>query len=137
MYKKILVPVDLAHADKLQRALDVSSDLAKHYGASICYVGVTTALPSGVAHSEAEFAQKLERFAAEQGAKHGLSVETKVAESHDPVRDLDDVLGKVIKDHGADLVVMASHVPTFWDHVFSSNAGYLAAHTTVSVFIVR
>lgn len=137
MYKKIMVPVDLAHAEKLEKALDVSSDLAKHYGASVCYVGVTTALPSEVAHSESEYGQKLKRFADEQGSKHGISAEAKVAESHDPVRDLDDILGKMIEEQGFDLVVMASHVPTFWDHVFASNAGYLASHTAVSVFIVR
>jgi nucleotide-binding universal stress UspA family protein len=32
---------------------------------------------------------------------------------------------------------MGSHVPGFAEHLFSSNAGYLASHTDISVFIVR
>lgn len=31
---------------------------------------------------------------------------------------------------------MATHVPGFKEYVFASNAGFLAAHTDVSVFIV-
>ena len=46
VFKKIMVPVDLAHLDKLERALDVASDLAKHYQASVCFVGVTSPQPS-------------------------------------------------------------------------------------------
>lgn len=137
MFEKIMVPVDLAHVDKLGKALDTAADLAGHYGASVCYVGVTTALPSAVAHNEEEFAKKLDGLAGEQKEKHGIAAETRTVTSQDPVRDLDDALGRAVSDLGADLVVMASHVPTFADRIFASNAGYLAAHTPVSVFIVR
>ncbi|WP_299937347.1 universal stress protein [uncultured Nitratireductor sp.] len=137
MFKRIMVPVDLAHADKLDKALDAASGLAKLYGASLCYVGVTTALPSSVAHGEADFTVKLTQFAEARSNDDGVGIEVKTAVSHDPVRDLDDVLGRTVGEIGADLVVMASHVPTFADHIFASNAGYLASHTPVSVFIVR
>ena len=137
MYEKIMVPVDLAHVDKLEKALETAADLSKHYKAAISYVGVTAAAPSEVAHNPKEFSEKLERFAAEQGKKRGVKIEAKTMTSHDPARDLDDALGEAIKELGADLVVMASHVPTFADHVFSSNAGYLASHANTSVFIVR
>ena len=137
MYKKIVVPVDLAHADTLAKALQTSADLARHYGAEITYVGVTTNLPSSVAHTAAEYQQKLEGFAGEQGRKFGIEIKAKTIVSHDPARDLDDRLGEEIRAEQADLVVMASHVPIFSDHVFASNAGYLASHATTSVFIVR
>jgi len=137
MYERILVPVDLAHADKLEKALTTAADLAKHYKASICCVGVTTSAPSEVAHNPEEFAAKLDSFTAEQSKKRGVEFEPTMKTSHDPVRDLDDVLGEAIKEQSADLVVMASHVPTFADHIFSSNAGYLASHVDTSVFIVR
>jgi nucleotide-binding universal stress UspA family protein len=42
-----------------------------------------------------------------------------------------------VKRLGADLVVMASHVPTFTDHLLASNAGALLSHTDASLFIVR
>ena len=41
MFKKIMVPVDLAHLPALQKALDVAADMARHYDAALCYVGVT------------------------------------------------------------------------------------------------
>ena len=57
--------------------------------------------------------------------------------SHDPSSDVDDILLKAVKDTGADLVVMASHVPNIMDYVWPSNGGKLATHTDASVFLVR
>ena len=137
MYGKIVVPVDLAHADKLEKALATAADLAKHYAAATYYVGVTASAPGAVAHNPAEYTEKLETFAAEQAAKHGIQAQAKAVVIPDPVRDLDDALRKAIDELGADLVVMASHVPGFADHIFASKAGYLASHSSVSVFVVR
>lgn len=137
MYKKIMVPVDLAHADKLDKAIQVAADLASHYGASVCFVGVTASQPSSVAHSSEEYAEKLDAFAAEQGKAKGVEIATKTVVSHDPARDLDDKLGEAAHELGSDLIVMASHVPNFAEHIFASNAGYLANHLDTSVFIVR
>ena len=137
MYSKIMVPVDLAHADKLGKALATAADLAKHYGVPVCYVGVTTATPSEVAHNPAEFAEKLEAFGQAEAAKHGLLATTASYAGHDPTIDLDATLLKAVGDTGADLVVMQSHLPGFVEHIFASNAGYLASHSSVSVFVVR
>lgn len=137
MYKKILVPVDLAHIERLDKALSTAADLARHYQVPVCYVGVSAAAPSGVAHTPQEFADKLESFAADQAAKHGLRAEAAAPISHDPAVDLAATLVRSVADNGADLVVMASHVPGLPEHIFSSNAGAVAAHATVSVFVVR
>jgi nucleotide-binding universal stress UspA family protein len=67
VFKHIMVPVDLAHEGRLDRALDVAADLAAHYGARVTYVGVTVPQPSSVAHNPEEFAEKLARFAAAAG----------------------------------------------------------------------
>ena len=137
MYERILVPVDLAHADKLGKALAIATDLARHYRASICCVGVTGEAPTHAAHDPEEFAEKLDSFAAEQSRKRGFEFEPIMMVRPDPLRGLADALDDAIKEQEADLVVMASHVPTFMDHIISSNAGYLASHTSTSVFIVR
>jgi len=137
MYSKIVVPVDLAHADRLEKALSVAADLAKHYQAELHYVGVTSSAPGAVAHTPEEFAGKLKAFADAQGSARGVAVQADAVTSHDPVRDLDDTLGRTVDELGADLVVMASHVPGFAEHVFASNAGYLANHANVSVLVVR
>jgi len=137
MYKQIMVPVDLSHQEHLGKALATAGGLAKIFSVPICYVGVTTNTPSEVAHTPAEFARKLEAFAAEQGAEHGITVTSKAYTSHDPAIDLDDYLAKAVPEIGADLVIMASHLPGVLEHVWSSHAGWLASHSKVSVFIVR
>lgn len=137
MYDKIMVPVDLAHVGRLGKALDTAADLAKHYGIPVCYVGVTVPMPNPVAHTPQEYAAKLERFGAEQAAKHGLKAETAAHTSHDPAADLDQRLIEAAKETGSDLIVMASHVPGLPEHIFDSNAGAVASHAGVSVFVVR
>lgn len=137
MYAKMMVPVDLAHLERLGKALDTAMDLAKHYGIPVCYVGVTAGTPSEVAHTPQEYADKLERFGAEQAEQHGLKVETAAYTSHDPAVDLDKRLLEAIKDTRSDLIVMASHVPGVPEHLFASNAGAVASHAEVSVFVIR
>jgi len=137
MFRKIMTPVDLAHLDRLRKALATSADLATHYRIPVCYVGVTTAAPGPIAHTPQEFTAKLERFAADQAAAHGIETAAKTCISHDPSADLEETLMKAIEEIGADLVVTGSHVPGLADRIFASHSGYLAAHTNVSVFIVR
>ncbi|ANG62701.1 universal stress protein UspA [Marinobacterium aestuarii] len=138
MYSHIMVPVDLAHAEQLQKALQSAADLARLYHASVCYVGVTASAPSSVAHTPEEFAAKMEQFSQTQAAKHQLpNVSSATYTSHDPTADLDDTLMRAASETGADLVIMASHVPGLLEHVFASNAGYFASFSKVSVLVVR
>ncbi|NBC11424.1 MAG: universal stress protein [Planctomycetes bacterium] len=137
MYKKMMVPVDLEHVERLDKALTTAADLAKHYGLPVCYVGATATQPSAVAHTPEEYAKKLDAFAKDQASKHGIDASAQHYICHDPARDLDGTLKQAIDETGADLVVMASHVPGLPEHIFASNAGWLAAHTSVSVFVIR
>jgi nucleotide-binding universal stress UspA family protein len=137
MYKKIMVPVDLAHADRLDKALTTAADLAKHYGAALHYVGVTSPQPGPVAHNPTEYAEKLDAFAQSEAKKRGLEASCQAYTSHDPAVDLDDTLMKAVEESGSDLVVMASHLPGLSEHIFASNAGYLASHAGISVFVIR
>lgn len=137
MYKKIMMPVDLAHPDRLEKALATSADLAAHYKIPVCFVGVTAATPGPVAHTPQEFTAKLDRFAADQAAARGIEATAKTCVSHDPAVDLEETLMKAVEEIGADLVVTGSHVPGLPEYVFASNSGYLASHAHVSVFVVR
>lgn len=137
MYQKIMVPVDLAHIERLDKAVTTATDLAKHYSIPICFVGVTAETPTAVAHTPKEFAAKLEAFGAAQSQQHNLEIDTAAFPSHDPAVDLDQTLIAAARDNGADLIVMASHLPGLQDHIFASNAGAVAAHAKVSVFVVR
>jgi nucleotide-binding universal stress UspA family protein len=137
MFKTIMVPVDLAHLPALQKALDVAADMARHYDAALCYVGVTTSQPSAVAHNPEEYRGKLEAFAREHAPDNGRAPSVAVYNSHDPAIDLDDILVRAVGEVQADLVIMATHIPHHIDAIMPANGSKLAAHTNVSVFLVR
>lgn len=137
MYEKIMVPVDLAHLPRLEKAIGVATDLAKLYRLPICFVGVTAETPTEVAHTPREFAEKLAAFGATHAGKHDLKVDTAAYPSHDPAVDLDKTLINAAGETGADLIVMASHIPGLPEHIFASHAGAVASHARVSVFVVR
>lgn len=132
-----MVPVDLAHIERLGKAIDTATDLARHYALPICFVGVTAETPTEVAHTPDEFAARLKQFGDEQSARHGLTIETVALPSHDPTTDLDKMLIAAAADAGADLIVMASHVPGLPEHFFASHGGAVASHAPVSVFVIR
>ena len=132
-----MVPVDLAHVERQEKALRTAADLSKHYGTTVCYVGVTPNTPNVIAHNPAEYAQKLESFGKAQATVHGLNVTTKAVVCQDLTTDVDDALLAAVHDVGADLVVMASHIPDLIDYVWPSNGGKIAEHSDASVFVVR
>ncbi|MBS3804831.1 MAG: universal stress protein [Oleiphilaceae bacterium] len=139
MYSSIMVPIDLAHIDKLDKSLTTATDLAKLYSATVCYVGVTASVPTTIAHSREEFEKKFKQFAQEQADKYDIKARSYVVTTPDPVTEIDDRLVEAVADVGADLVVMSSHVPGVADHLhlMSSNASYIVKHTNVAVFVVR
>ena len=137
MFTKIMVPVDLEHAGQVSKSISAAAGLSKLHGAPVCFVGVGLAAPTAISHNPAEYKEKLAAFAAEQAGEHGIDVESQAFFGHDPVTDVDDVLLTAVKETGADLVVMATHMPTLTDYIWPSNGGKVAAHADVSVFLVR
>ena len=137
MYRSIMVPVDLEHAQALDKALGTAAGLAQQFGATVTYVAVTSAAPGAVAHDPEEFAAQLADFAGEQGRRFGIETSSLTRVSHDPAADLDRTLLKAAEELDADLIVMASHVPGVAEHIFASHAGYVASHAKTSVFVVR
>ena len=139
MYRKILVPVDLSHTERLTKALSTAVDIAKHYDAALCYITVTNTTPGAAAHNPDELAEKLKVFALEQGNAHGLRTSSKVLSTPDTAVELDHRLLEAIKTTGADLIVMASHAPGVGDrlHILHSNAANIVKHSDISVFVVR
>ncbi|MFN3262796.1 MAG: universal stress protein [Pikeienuella sp.] len=137
MFSRIMVPVDLGHKDRLRRALDAAGKLAKAEGAEIVFVGVTGTAPGAVARSPEAYRERLDAFAAEESGALGVPASADAVIAHDPAVDLGAALVEEIPRLGADAVVMASHLPGLAEHVFASNAGYVASHAPVSVFVVR
>ncbi|SIS67723.1 Nucleotide-binding universal stress protein, UspA family [Roseivivax lentus] len=137
MFNHIMAPVDLAHIDTLKRALEVTADAARHYGAKVTFVSATTALPGAIAHTPDEFRQKLADFAETQGRQNAYEASSHALVLHDQAVDLDHALLKAVGVIGADLVIMASHKPSIADYFWSSNGGAVAEHADCSVMIVR
>lgn len=137
MFTRIMAPVDLAHLEGLERALFCAADLAKHYHAPITYVGVTSSGPTSVAANPEQFDRKLSAFAEGEAGKHGIEVKAHTSIAHDPPTEVDDALLRAIDETGADLVVMASHVPGALDNIWPSNGGKVSSHAKCAVMLIR
>lgn len=137
MFKKIMIPVDLAHLGALDKSLTVAADLAKHYGAALCYVSVTSSHPGTVARTPEEYEQKLLAFAQGHAPDTANPPTVRVFNSPDPIADMDDTLVQAIIEVGADLVVMATHLPKHLDAIIPANGSKVAAHTRASIVLVR
>lgn len=137
MFSKIMVPVDLAHLEALERSLQVAADMARHYEAEVCYVSVTANTPGPVARTPQEYERKLAAFAGEQARRHGRPASSRVLISHDPTADLEKILVRTADEIGADLVLMATHLPHKVDAIMPSHGDKVAKHSDVSVFLVR
>lgn len=137
MFKKIIVPVDLAQVGKLGKALRVAGDMAREHGAELCFVGVTASTPSAVARTPEEYKRHLADFAAAQETALGVAAASHALISHDPAVDMDRTLQEAVEELGGDLVVMATHLPNVSDYVWSGHGAHLAAHSNASVMLVR
>ena len=137
MFKRIMVPVDLHHKDKLAHAVDTAGDLAKLYGASLIFVGATGSHPTEVAGTPEAYAKKLEAYAAEASERIGVAATSSMLHLHDVALELNGRLAKHASEIGADLIVMASHVPGLGEYVFGSHGGEIAQHAKMSVMLVR
>src|SRR3546814_20718934 len=67
-----MVPVDLSHRERLEKAVATAADLSKCYKVPAEMVAVTATAPGSVARNPEELADKLARFAAAESAKHGV-----------------------------------------------------------------
>jgi len=138
LYSRILVPVDVNNAGKLTKALDVAARTARENDATVVYVSVVDAVPTTSARTEGERMKKLlDDFAADQSEAHGIQTADQIALRRDLHLHVGSEIIESAKETDCDLIIMASHVPGIKDHIFSSNAGYVASHAPMSVYVVR
>ena len=98
MYSTIMVPVDLDHADTVEKALKVAVDIGRIYDAEIYLLGVTATTPGSVARNPDEYGEKLAQFTAEHSQSTGYTLKPKVVICNDPVAELDVSLEKAGKE---------------------------------------
>ena len=139
MFGKIMIPVDLQHVEKIELSLKIAAELAERYDAVLYYVGVAGRVPSRAARSPEQFERELRAFAEAQGEKFGIRTDSKTMHSTDVPVELIDRLLEAQEEIGADLIVMASHVPGVPDrlHLIPSNSAKVVRRANCSVFVVR
>ena len=138
MYSRILVPVDLNNVDKLAKALGIAAQTAKEHDATLVYVGVVDAVPTTSTKTEGErMKEMLDAFTVEQADLHGIKTADHVMLRGDLHLHVGAEIITAAKENTCDLIIMASHIPGIKDHIFSSNAGYVATHAPISVNVVR
>ncbi|WP_170787332.1 universal stress protein [Ruegeria lacuscaerulensis] len=137
MYDHIMFPVDLHLPPTVQKAAEVAAAVAKWQSAKITVVSVTGTQPGDPVQPDAMVNEDLRNFADQLAEKSGAEVDFRNIHSVDVGAELDGDLTRAADEIGADLIVVGTHAPRIMDYIFSSHAGYLATHASISVFVVR
>ncbi len=140
MFKRILVPVDLADETSTQRALAVAEDLAEKNAAELHVLTVVPAYSMSIVGSyfpedhERETLQRAKDALADFTAKRSTNVAIR---GHVAKGTIYDEIMKVANQLEVDLIVMASHRPELKDYLLGPNAARVVRHAKQSVFVVR
>lgn len=141
MYNDILLTVDLGQDSSWKKALPVSIEYAKTFGAVL---HVMTVVPDfGMSIVGTFFPRDYEKKAMEAGRQHIRAF----CKEHIP----SDVKVQRIIGHGVvyeeilrvadevkpDLIIMASHRPELRDYLLGPNAARVVRHANCSVLVVR
>ena len=136
MYKKILLPIDLSHAEKGKATLDIARKLgdkdARFTLINViedipAYVAVE--LPGGTIKKLGENAQT-ELKSLAKAANFDAEIEVR---SGSPARAILTAADAV----GADLIIVTSHKPGLQDYLLGSTASRIVRHAKCSVLVIR
>jgi nucleotide-binding universal stress UspA family protein len=140
MFRKILVPVDLADTDLAKSAIETAVSLARASAGAVRLLNVLPTTPVMLAKYvppdfDAQQRQSAEEalaiIATESGLKAG-QISTTVR--HGGIYH--EVLEEAKSIH-ADLIVMSSHRPGMRSYFLGSNAGHVVRYANCSVLVVR
>ena len=140
MYKRILVPVDVADLDLAKPAIDAALKMAQASDASIRLVNVlpmTSVMlveyvsPDFDVQQRTSSEEALAGIARECGLPPGKmsSIVRQGGIYHEVLEEA--------KAMGADLIVMGSHRPAMRTYFLGSNAGHMVRYAKCSVLVVR
>jgi nucleotide-binding universal stress UspA family protein len=140
MYKKILVPVDIADPELAKPAISAAAGMARNDGGTVRLVHVVP-LTSGmlVEYVPPDFEEEQRRAAEEALAEIARGSGLATAQISYTVRQggiYHEVLEEA-KAIGADLIVMSSHRPAMRTYFLGSNAGHIVRYAPCSVLVVR
>jgi nucleotide-binding universal stress UspA family protein len=140
MYKRILVPIDLADVDLAKPALATALMMAKASDGSIRLINVLPITPVMLAEyvppdfeaqQRASAEEAIAIVAKETGLESG-KIATVVRQGSIDREILDEA-----KTMAADLIVMSSHRKGMRTYFLGSNAGHVVRYASCSVLVVR
>ncbi len=139
MYKRILVPIDVAHESSWRKAIPVAAELAIKFEAELVIATVVGAIDSGLLSYFPPAYQWLHENAQE---KLNAIAKRCVPDTVKPTLVVGDgsisrEIIRIGKELGVDLIVMASHRPEMKDYLVGPNAGAVVRHAACSVLVVR
>jgi nucleotide-binding universal stress UspA family protein len=140
MYKRILVPIDLADVELAKPAIATALMMAKESNGSLRLVNVLPMTPVMLAEYVPPDFEAQQRAAAEDaiaivGTETGLApdqISTVVLQGN-----VDREILEEAKAMNADLIVMSSHRTGLRTYFLGSNAGHVVRYATCSVLVVR
>jgi universal stress protein G len=140
MFKRILVPVDLADTDLAKSAIETAVSLSQASGGSIRLLNVLPMTPTMLAeYVPADFDAQQRQTAEEALSIIAKESGTDAAHITTIVRQggtYHEVLEEA-KNYHADLIVMSSHRPAMRTYFLGSNAGHVVRFAKCSVLVVR
>ena len=140
MYKRILVPVDLADSELAKPAVDTAVALAKAAGGALRLLNVLPTTPVMLAeYVPADFDAQQRKSAQDALAIVARECGLEPSQVSDVVRQggiYHEVLEEA-KAFNADLIVMSSHRPAMRTYFLGSNAGHVVRYAQCSVLVVR
>jgi len=140
MYRKILVPVDLADTDLAKPAVETAVSMAQASGGTVRLINVLPMTPVMLAEYVPPDFDTQQRKSSEDALaiiarECGLDpsrVSVNVRQGgiyHEVLEEAQTI--------GADLIVMSSHRPAMRTYFLGSNAGHVVRYAKCSVLVVR
>jgi universal stress protein G len=140
MFKKILVPIDLADTQLAQPAIDTAVTLARMADGQVRLLNILPLTPVMLAEYVPPDFDAQQRQTAEEGLT-ALAAKNDVAPGRvtSVIRQggiYHEILEEA-KEFQADLIVMSSHRPAMRSYFLGSNAGHVVRYAKSSVLVVR
>ncbi len=139
MFKKILVPVDLAEIEVSSPALAQAAELANMWSGELRLINIQSLMPAtfmdyvpaGFDEEQRSQSEKtLAEIAMKVGVKSHISTVVRVGGVYP------EILAEA-ESWGADLIVIGSHRPAMSTYLIGSNAKTVVRHARCSVLVVR
>ncbi len=140
MFRKILVPVDLADTELAAAAIETAVSLAKASGGTVRLLNVLPVTPTMLAEyvpadfdaQQRQTADEALAIVAKESGLDAARISTQVRQGGVYHEVLEEA-----KAMQADLIVMSSHRPAMRTYFLGSNAGHVVRYAKCSVLVVR